>query len=390
MTPPVLIPQNDPRAGYLAHRAELDDAWRRVMEGGRYILGNEVTAFEREFATYLEVPFAISTANGTDALHLSLRSLDIGTGDRVLTVSHTAVATVASIVLAGAEPVFVDIDRATFTMDPNRLEDAIRRERTAPDRHTKLKAIVPVHLYGLPADMQSVLEIARRHELAVIEDCAQAHGASLSGRKVGTWGTLAAFSFYPTKNLGAFGDGGMIVTRDESLAVRCRRLREYGWNDQRVSTEPGVNSRLDELQAAILRVKLRHLDADNAARTTVANIYNRLLTSDHLLIPAIRTSATHVFHQYVIRSRSRDSMKAFLRTQGIETSIHYPLAVHQHPAYARFNESGFSLWESEQAAAEVLSLPMYPQQPHASAEKTAQAIAGWAGSEPSQANVLTA
>ena len=357
------IQQCDPRAGYLAHRVEIDGALHRVMDSGRYILGPEVAAFEHEFARYLDVSFAVATGNGTDALHLALRSLDIGSGDFVLTVSHTAVATAAAIVQCGASPVFVDIEPKSYTMDPGRLEDAIRRHRAAPElrRQGHLKAVVPVHLYGQAADMPAICEIARKHGLFVVEDCAQSHGAMVGDKHAGSWGDLAAFSFYPTKNLGAFGDGGMIVTRQSDLAAKARGLREYGWDQHRVSQSYGVNSRLDELQAAVLRVKLRHLDADNDCRSAIAGTYDRLLSREYLLPPAARPGTRHVYHQYVIRSRRRDELRDQLSGQDVQTAVHYPLAVHQHPAFRKSSVASGDLAETERAVAEVLSLPMYPQ-----------------------------
>lgn len=363
MTPHSRIPQVDPHAGYQAYRAEIDDAWRRVMESGRYILGPEIEAFEREFAEYLGVPFAVATASGTDSLHLALRSLEVGPGHLVLTVSHTAVATVAAIVQCGARPLFVDIDPVSYTMDPNRLHDAIRRHRDASIHAAQgiLRAIVPVHLYGLPADMPAVKEIADKYDLFVVEDCAQSHGATIQGRQTGTWGDIGAFSFYPTKNLGAFGDGGMIVTRDQNLAAKCRALREYGWDHVRISRTLGMNSRLDELQAAILRVKLRHLDKDNARRWAIAAIYDRRLDKQNLVTPVTRIGSLHVYHQYAVRSPQRGLLRSELRQQGVETSIHYPLPVHQHPAFESFAGTNATLTETDRIASDVLSLPMYPQ-----------------------------
>ena len=365
--------QNDPRASYLAYRPEFDEAWRRVMESGRYILGPEVEAFEREFAAYVGVPFAVATASGTDALHLALLACGVGPGDAVLTVSHTAVATAAAIVECGAQPVFVDIDAATFTMHPHGLEDAIRRHRAAANQSATLKAVVPVHLYGHPADMKAIRAVAETHALVVVEDCAQSHGAAIDGRKTGTWGDAAAFSFYPTKNLGAFGDGGMIVTAVARLADKCRGLREYGWDRDRVSQSHGFNSRLDELQAAMLRVKLRHLDADNAGRARIAAIYSGLLDRVRLVAPVTRPRATHVYHQYVVRTRQRDRLRDQLREHGIETAVPYPRAVHQHPAYQAMTPPG-ELAATERAVAEVLSLPIYPQLAEAAARTIAQQI----------------
>jgi dTDP-4-amino-4,6-dideoxygalactose transaminase len=340
------IPQTDPRAGYLAHQSEIDAAIARVLCGGHYILGGEVAAFEGEFAEYLGAASAVGVASGTDALTIALRACGIGPRDRVATVSHTAVATVAAIELAGAIPVLVDIDLATYTIDCDALETVDAR------------AIVPVHLYGHPADMPRIMEIARRRGMRVIEDCAQSHGASIQGRKTGTWGDAAAFSFYPTKNLGAIGDGGAVVTNDPEIAERARRLREYGWRERYISESAGMNSRLDELQAAILRVKLRHLSNANARRREIAAAYSACVHD--LVLPETRADAVHVFHQYVVRCGSRDALQARLREEGIGTLVHYPVPVHLQPAYRSCVKHG-SLGRSEQAAREVLSLPMYPE-----------------------------
>jgi len=363
-----------------------------VLTGGRYILGEQVAAFEREFADYLGAGHAIGVGSGTDALHLALRACGIGPGDRVFTVSHTAVATVAAIELTGATPVLVDIDPTTFTMDPSRLEETVRRderpmtkdEKRASSIVRRRSAIVPVHLYGNPADMAAILEIARRYDLWVIEDCAQAHGATTSnlqpptsnpkGQCVGTFGDIAAFSFYPTKNLGALGDGGAVVTSDPALAEQTRLLREYGWRERYVSAIPGLNSRLDELQAAILRVKLRYLDAENAHRRVLAAEYDRLLADSTVRTPTTRPHVSHVFHQYVIRSGRRDALQAYLRSQGIGTLIHYPVPVHAQPAYAGRLPIGEGLPHTEAATREILSLPMFPELGDEQARQVAQAI----------------
>ena len=369
------IPQTDPRANYLAHKAEIDAAISSVLDSGWYILGREVTAFEGEFAAYIGVYHAIGVASGTDALELALRACGIGPGDAVFTVSHTAVATVAAIELTGASPVLVDIDPITFTMDPNQLEDVI--EAGTSSTVGRPRTVIPVHLYGHPVDMPAILDIAGRYDLTVIEDCAQAHGAALQGRKVGTWGRLAAFSFYPTKNLGALGDGGAVVTDDPDLAERVRLLRQYGWRTRYVSELSGGNSRLDELQAAVLRVKLRYLDQENARRREIAEKYARLLADTGLVLPTCRPQAEHVYHQYVVRTSHRDSLQRYLREAGIGTLIHYPQAVHQQPAFAgRLLTSG-RLTHSEQAAAQVLSLPMYPELSDDHVGAVAAAISHW-------------
>jgi dTDP-4-amino-4,6-dideoxygalactose transaminase len=351
-----MIPQADPRAGYLAQRQEIDAAIARVLAGGRYILGDEVTAFERAFADYIGVAHGIGVGSGTDALVLALKAIGVGPEDYVVTVPHTAVATVAAIELAGARPLLVDIDPVHFTLDPAALASVL----AAPPG--RIAAVIPVHLYGQPADLDAILALARRHGVRVIEDCAQSHGAGLGGARTGSFGDLAAFSFYPTKNLGALGDGGMVVTADQALAERVRALREYGWRARYVSDIAGGNSRLDELQAAVLRVKLARLDHDNACRAALAAAYDRGLAGRALGLPARRAGASHVFHQYVIRSRDRDGLRERLLARGIGTTIHYPLPVHLQPAYrGRLAAGPGGLGESERAAREVLSLPLYPE-----------------------------
>jgi dTDP-4-amino-4,6-dideoxygalactose transaminase len=315
-----------------------------------------VESFEQEFAAYIGVHHAIGVGNGTDALELSLRACGVGPGDLVFTVSHTAVATVAAIELAGATPVLVDIDPVTYTMDPNCLESALANP---PDGTPK--AVIPVHLYGHPADMPSILELAKRHGLYMLEDCAQSHGATLDGRMTGAWGDIAAFSFYPTKNLGALGDGGMVVTDNPALAERVRLLQQYGWRERYISEIPGGNSRLDELQAAVLRVKLRYLDKENMRRQSLAQTYNSLLADAGLTLPEVGSGVTHVYHQYVVRLPQRDALRTYLRQAGIGTLIHYPKPVHLQPAYqSRLSVVAPLPW-TEQVARQVLSLPMFPQ-----------------------------
>lgn len=373
-----IIPQTDPKANYLAHKAEIDAAIAEVLASGWYILGREVTTFEQEFGAYMGVRHAIGVASGTDALEIALRACRVGPGDAVFTVSHTAVATVSAIERCGAIPVLVDIDPATYTMDPNHLEDLFKTRRSPPLSVVgRPKAVIPVHLYGHPADMPAILEIARRYDLYVIEDCAQAHGATFQGRKVGTWGRMVAFSFYPTKNLGALGDGGMVVTDDQELAERTCLLREYGWRERYTSEMPGINSRLDELQAAILRVKLRYLDEDNERRRAIAQYYNSSLSGTGLGLPHCALDAEHVYHQYVIRSPRRDSLQANLKQKGIGTSIHYRVPVHLQPAYhGRLGDVG-SFPQSEQVASQILSLPMFPELRTDQVQTVVKTIAAW-------------
>lgn len=285
---------------------------------------------------------------------LALRALDLPPGSEIITVAHTAVATVAAIELAGLVPVLVDIDPRSYTLDPAHLASALT---------PRTRALIPVHLYGQCADLAPILDFARAHGLRVIEDCAQAHGAEYRGRKAGTYGDLACFSFYPTKNLGALGDGGLVATADSALAERVRLLQVYGWRERYVSEIPGLNSRLDELQAALLRVKLRYLDAENARRRALAARYTAGLAgipADALSLPQALDHGRHVYHLYVVRSPRRDDLMAWLRARDIGTAIHYPVPVHLQPAYERLGHRG-SLPETERAAHEILSLPMYPE-----------------------------
>jgi dTDP-4-amino-4,6-dideoxygalactose transaminase len=349
---PLIIPQANPKASYIVHKEEINSAITRVMESGWYILGQEVAAFEEEFAAYIGVDFGIGVGSGTDALHLALMACGIGSGDEVITVSHTAVATAVAIELCNARPVLVDIDPSTFVINPDQIERAIT---------SRTKGIIPVHLYGHVADMPSILSIAHSHGLRVIEDCAQSHGATYAGRKSGGWGDIAAFSFYPTKNLGAFGDGGMVLTNNPELAERVRLLREYGWRQRYISEISGLNSRLDELQAAVLRVKLKYLDQWNEERRKKASIYTKLLEGTEIVCPTEKEPVRHVYHLYVIRTKKRDSLQAFLREKGIGTLIHYPTPIHLQNAYKNLGYRRGDLPVTEKYAQEVLSLPFYPE-----------------------------
>jgi len=362
-----------PIAEYRAYKSAIDAAMLSVCESGNYILGPECVEFEKEFAAWIGTAHAVGVANGTDALVLALRALGIGVGDTVLTVSHTAVATVAAIELTGAEALLVDIEPATFTLDPQKLADTIRAN---PQR--RFKAVIPVHLYGQPSDMPAIRAIAQQHSLHVIEDCAQSHGATLGGKIAGTFGDAATFSFYPTKNLGAIGDGGAVVTRDASVAARVRELRQYGWKSRYISDTTGMNSRLDELQAAILRVKLPHLRTDNQRRRDLATLYAMHAVNSAITLPPVRSGAEHVYHQYVVRSPQRDALMAALKTNGVPTAIHYPQPVHTQPAYlGRIATGAGRLAESERACREVLSLPMHPQLTDDAVIFAAQKISEW-------------
>lgn len=346
----VYTPKNALLLSYLKHTDEIDAAIKRVLESGRYILGKEVRSFEEEFAQYIGVGYGIGVGNGTDAITLALKACNIGPGDEVITVSHTAVATIAAIELSGATPVLIDILPDTYTLNYDQIEGKIT---------SKTRAILPVHLYGHPVDIGRMVPIAEEYSLYIIEDCAQSHGALLHGKKTGSLGDIGAFSFYPTKNLGAVGDGGMVVTDDPDLAERVHLLRQYGWQERNLSAIPGLNSRLDELQAAILRVKLQHLDEENARRRDIAALYACGLTSTDLVLPTEIENVRHVYHQYVIQTPKRDLLKAYLAAHSVETLIHYPTPVHLQPAYVgRLGNP--VLPQTERICREILSLPMHP------------------------------
>ncbi len=352
-----MIPVANPGAAYRAHREEIDEALGRVARSGWYIMGEEVSAFEHEFAAFVGADHCISAATGTDALVLILRAMGIGPGDAVVTVSHTAVATVSSIDLVGAHPLLVDIDEADFTMSPDHLDEALSTWSGPP-----VKAIVPVHLYGHPADLDRIMEIAGRYGVPVVEDCAQAHGASYRGRSVGTFGVAGAFSFYPTKNLGALGDGGAVVTSDAALDARCRLVKQYGWQQRYVSEIPGINSRLDEIQAAVLRVKLKYLSADNGRRVNLADAYRTLGANPRIVPPGVKPGSGHVYHQYVVQSDQRDRLETHCRDRGVGTSILYPLPVHRQPAYAgRVSLGPGGLPVTERVPERILCLPVWPE-----------------------------
>ena len=317
-------------------------------------------AFEKEFAAWLGASHAVGVATGTDAIELALRLFDIGPGDIVFTTSHTAIATVAAIERAGAIPFLVDIDPNTYTISPALLEDSIRWCQTAHPQY-RLKAVVPVHIYGHPVDMARLVDIARVHNLRVIEDCAQSHGAVFAGRNAGTLGDAAAFSCYPTKILGAFGDAGVVAVHSEQHAKRLRVLRQYGWETRDDSVAKGINSRLDPLQAAILRIRLLSLAEEARRRQEVADFYSAMCRSLGMQPPYVAENVTHAWHQYVIRVDRRDELRAFLGGEGVGTAIHYPCPIHLQPSMRdvlRHPEHGLPI--TERYAKEILSLPMHP------------------------------
>jgi dTDP-4-amino-4,6-dideoxygalactose transaminase len=349
------IPIASAAAQYATIKGEMDAAVHRVLESGWFILGDEVRAFEQEFAAYCGTAYAVGVGNGTDALMLALRALDIGLGDEVITVAMTAAFGAFAITMAGATPVFVDIEPTTANMDPILLEAAIT---------LRTKAIMPVHLYGQAADLGAIMAIAERHGIPVVEDAAQAHGARYDGKRVGSIGTIAGFSFYPSKNLGAAGDGGAVTTNDPALAERVAMLRNGGQRGKYEHLIQGVNSRLDEMQAAVLRVKLAHLDDWNAARRRHAHRYDELLAGSGVELPEERRGAApegHVWHLYAVRHPRRDALAAYLKERGIGTGVHYPTALHMQPAFASLGLGPGAFPVSERQAREELSLPLYPE-----------------------------
>lgn len=348
-----MIPILDLTAQYRAIKSEIDEAIQGVLEAGSFIMGPNVKAFESEVAAYVGTEHAISMNSGTDALHLALRALDIGPGDEVITSPFTFVATTEAIGIVGATPVFADIDPHTLNIDPHAIEKAIT---------PRTKAILPVHLYGLPASMPAIVEIARSRSIAIVEDCAQAIGAESDGKKVGNYGDIGCFSFFPSKNLGAYGDGGMATTNDPVLAARLRALRVHGGAVKYYHAELGINSRLDEIQAAILRVKLRHLDAWTEARQAIAKRYDAAFdNATNIALLNVPGGARHVYHQYTVRIRNRAAVRKAMHDAGVQTMVYYPVPLHLQEVHAHFGLGAGSFPESERAADDVLSLPMYPE-----------------------------
>jgi dTDP-4-amino-4,6-dideoxygalactose transaminase len=352
MTQQTNIPFVDLQAQYRSIASDVTDAMMRVVERGDYILGDDVRLFEEEFSQYIGTSEAIAVGSGLDALELALRAYGVGPGDEVITAANTFIATALAVMAVGARPILVDVVGETYNIDPAAIEAAIT---------SKTKAIMPVHLYGQPADMLPILEIAQQHGLIVIEDAAQAHGARYDGRRAGALGHAAGFSFYPAKNLGAYGDGGMVVTNDAATAEKIRRLRNYG---QRVKYEHsviGTNSRLDTIQAAILRFKLRRLDHWNAARSEHAAAYNVLLAGAPIILPKTAQKCSHVYHLYVIQLDRRSEVQNLLTARGIGTGIHYPIPIHLQEACASLGYRKGDFPVTENAASRILSLPMYPE-----------------------------
>lgn len=338
----------NPKEQYLAHKDEIKKAIDNVLDSGWYILGKEVNEFENEFANFVGTKYSLGVASGTDAIFLSLKALDIGIGDEVITVSHTATATVSAIEATGAKVIFIDIEEDYFTMDLSKIKNVIT---------SKTKAIVAVHIYGQPCDMDELLKISKENNLYLIEDCAQANGAKYKNKDVGSIGDLGCFSFFPTKNLGALGDGGAISTNSKDLYDKLLRLRQYGWDKNRDSKFNGYNSRLDELQASILRVKLKYLKENTQKRNDIAKLYSEALKNNSLILPKIRENCLHAFHLFVVRSSKRDKLKAYLKSKNILAMIHYEKPVHLQEAFA----IDYDLNHTVNVADEILSLPMYPE-----------------------------
>jgi dTDP-4-amino-4,6-dideoxygalactose transaminase len=347
-----VIPFVDLKAQYHSIKSEIDEAVIRVLESSQFVLGKEVAAFEEDFAAYCGSKHALGVNSGTSALHLALLAAGIGPGDEVITTAFTFVATVAAIEYTGARPVLVDIEPASFNLDPARIEAAIT---------PRTRAIMPVHLYGQPADMDPIMEIARRRNLIVIEDAAQAHGAEYKGRRAGSIGHLGCFSFYPGKNLGAYGEGGLATTDNPEYARTIRMLRDWGAERKYQHVLKGYNYRLEGIQGAILRVKLRHLEGWTEARRAHARRYNELLESSNVQIPEEMPYARHVYHVYAVRTPAREVLQQALNAQGIQTNIHYPIPIHLLPAHADLGYYRGDFPQAEAAADQVLSLPMFPE-----------------------------
>jgi len=357
----MMVPFIDLKRQYKRIEDEVLSTQKKVLEKGRFILGEEVSAFEEEFARYCGVGYGVGVGSGTEALFLALMAAGIGNGDEVITVSHTFIASALAISMTGAQPLFVDIDPDIYTMDPNALEDLVKKRKSKDCRRGRVKAVLPVHLYGHPAEMDSIVDIADRHNLMIIEDACQAHGALYRGKKVGSFGLLSCFSFYPTKNLGGYGDGGIVLTDDKNLCKKLRLLRCYGEKKKYEHILKGGNSRLDEIQAAVLRVKLKYLQQWNEERRERALYYRRLLENTELVCPTEKEHCWHVYHLFVIRTKQRASLAGFLRKRGIETLVHYPLPVHLQKAYKELGYGKGDLPVTERYSREILSLPFFPE-----------------------------
>jgi dTDP-4-amino-4,6-dideoxygalactose transaminase len=375
-----MVPFIDLTRQYKGIEEEILNAIKRVFEKGRFILGEEVFAFEEEFSRYCDVRYGVGVDSGTDALFLALKAAGIGEGDEVITVAHSFIASALAISMNGGKPLFIDIDPETYTMDPNALEHLLK-QRKKKGGIQRIKAILPVHLYGHPADMDAIIDIANRYHLTLIEDACQAHGAEYEGKKVGSFGALGCFSFYPTKNLGGYGDGGIIVTDEKKLYEKLNLLRCYGEKKKYHHILKGENSRLDEIQAAILRVKLKYLDQWNLEKRRKALIYKRMLENTEVRCPVEKEQAHHAYHLFVIRSRKRDFLQTFLKEKGIETLIHYPTPIHLQRAYQELRYRRGDLPVTEKCAREILSLPLFSGMTDEEMEEVARAIRAFMSNE---------
>ena len=344
-----MINFTEPYHSYNQDKKNLEKAITKVLKDGSYILGKNVKLFEKNFSRYLNIKYSVAVAQGTDAIHLGLKALNIGKGDEVIVPSHTAIGTVYAVEMAGAKVVFADIEKNFFTIDPESIKKKVTK---------KTKAIICVHLYGQSCDLNEIIKISEKNKINLIEDCSQAHGAFYNNKKLGKFGILSCFSLYPTKNLGAFGDAGIISTNNKKIANKLELLRQYGWNNKRESQLIGINSRMDEIQAAVLNVKIKKLNINNNKRKKVAATYNKHLNTYNVQIPEIRNNNDHVFYLYVIRCKQRNKLKQFLKKNGVNTGIHYLKPVHKEKVYLN---KKIILQETEKASKEILSLPCYPE-----------------------------
>ncbi len=368
-----MVPFLDLTRQHRTIESEILSATQKVYEKGRFILGEEVSAFEKEFSRYCGVRYGVGVGSGTDALYLALKALGIGEGDEVVTVANSFVATALAISFTGARPIFADIDPKSYTMDPNSLELILKREKQKKNGR-KIRAVLPVHLFGHPADMDSIMEIANRYGLVVLEDACQAHGAKYGGRKAGSFGAMGCFSFYPTKNLGGYGDGGMVVTDHQAYDRKLRLLRCYGERKKYEHILKGHNSRLDEIQAAILRVKLKHLNQWNEERRRKAKLYTKMLSPLGVDCPSEKKEVRHVYHLYTIKTGKRDSLQAFLKKRRIETLVHYPILIPLEEAYREmgYRREDFPL--AYEWSRKILSLPFFPEIKESEMEEVVQQV----------------
>jgi dTDP-4-amino-4,6-dideoxygalactose transaminase len=341
-----------PNAQFNSYKKKIEKSILRVLNSKKYILGNEVKNLEKEFSRYIGTKFAIGVANGTDALELALKALNIGIGDEVITVAHTAVATVSAIRSVGADPVIVDINSDTYTIDCSQIKRNITK---------KTKAIIPVHIYGQSVEMDKIQKICKQNKIFLIEDVSQAHGAKFKKKKLGSFGDIACFSCYPTKNLGAIGDAGLITTNSNKYYSKIKMLREYGWANKYISSIEGRNSRLDEIQASILRIKLKNLDQDNLKRIKIAEFYNKNLDKNKYSLPFVPKNNYHVFHLYVIKTNNRNKLLKYLKLNGVFAGIHYPKPIHLQKAYYKKIKTSSNLKNTEFVCNKILSLPIYPE-----------------------------